>query len=77
MPNCPKCQHEISTLKCYARAEVLYFVTVANGEPCYERKEFYEVEDDQDKVEDQFDCPVCARTLFTNETDAVKFLKEV
>ena len=68
---CPKCNKEIDWLKNYQSGEMYYMFSVeSNGMGDYDGQEFQP----DDKGND-YECPHCAETLFTDEDKALKFLK--
>lgn len=67
MPKCPKCGTEIEYLNNWESGEMGYKL-FPNGD--YEGMEFT-----TDGGTNEYVCPECKKTLFTNETDALEFLK--
>ena len=66
---CPKCNKEIDWLKNYQSGE-MYYMFSDNNPNYYEEQEFqsdYKVND--------YECPMCSETLFTDEDKALKFLR--
>ena len=62
---CPKCGKEITYLKHYQTCEVGWDF---DGED-YNNQDFI------DGTDPEYTCPECDQTLFTNEEDAIEFLK--
>ena len=73
MPKCPQCSEEISHLK-YEETGVSevynFYLGKKTGFPMYDLEE-----DFCDGSDSEFQCPKCAKTLFTKEEEAVAFLK--
>lgn len=68
---CPKCNKEVDFLKHYSSGEMYYqFEVETNSLGHYEEQEFLP----DNKVND-YECPYCSETLFTNEKKALKFLQ--
>jgi len=67
MPKCPECGEEIEYLNNLESGEMGYKL-FSDGR--YEGTEFY-----PDGGRNEYECPECQTTLFTNETDALEFLK--
>jgi predicted RNA-binding Zn-ribbon protein involved in translation (DUF1610 family) len=72
MPKCPKCGKTIEFLKDYMTGvtQVFYFSLNDDGSPDYCDDELI-----LEGGRDEFACPECGETLFTNEEDAINFLK--
>lgn len=71
MPICPKCGKEIDYLRSFCKQSAEYTLQLRNGEPDYEHlssADFYE--------DEEFACPECDEILFTDEEEAIEFLKE-
>ena len=68
---CPKCKKEIDFLKNYVSGENYYMVwDNEDGSMRYEEQDFQT----DNKVND-YECPHCSETLFTDEQKALKFLQ--
>lgn len=68
MSKCPKCRVEIDHLNNWESGEMEYRF---NPDGTYEGKDF-----STDGGRNEYECPECQKTLFTNETDALEFLKD-
>ena len=69
---CPKCNKEINSLKNIQSGSLDYDLSVNEDETLhYESGDFLT----DDNVND-FCCPECLEVLFSNEEEAVKFLKK-
>ena len=67
MPKCPKCGKEID-----------YLVNVESGDMDYRFNpdgDYYPGEFLSDGGRNEYECPLCQATLFTDETTALEFLK--
>lgn len=64
---CPKCGAEIDYLDNWESGAMRYRLHPDGG---YEGQDFC-----ADGKTNEFECPECQKVLFTNETDALKFLK--
>ena len=72
MPKCPKCGKEIVYLRDFSPVWQEYRITVdENGDVHYE---FIDNSDPMD-TGDEYECPECGEVLFTDEEEAVKFLR--
>jgi C4-type Zn-finger protein len=70
MVKCPFCKKEIKTLVHLQNGNIYYIMRLdENGDPIYEQDEISVWE------AGEWLCPVCEKTLFYNEEDAVNFLK--
>ena len=68
MPKCPKCGKEIDHLRSFLP---IYDLTVdENGKKHYEF-----IEDSPVAIKEHYTCPECRTVLFTDEEEAVKFLR--
>ena len=67
MSKCPKCGTEIDYLYNLESGDMEYRF---NPDGSYEGMEFA-----TDGGRNEYECPECRKTLFTNETDALEFLK--
>ena len=67
MPKCPKCNKEIDHLHDYVKGWK-YYQYFAKGD--YDDEGFIP----DDFADEEYDCPECGETLFTQEEDADKFL---
>jgi len=73
MPKCPKCGKEIDYLVDYSPAWQKYEMRIdKNGDAHYE---FVDDSLPIDTIDDEYECPECSEVLFTDEEEAVKFLK--
>ena len=71
MPECPKCGAEINYLINYCKKPVCFtFEVNERGYPVYHLDS-----EAEDYVDDEFVCPECEEVLFTDEKDAIEFLK--
>jgi predicted RNA-binding Zn-ribbon protein involved in translation (DUF1610 family) len=72
MPKCPKCGKEIDFLKNYVSntTEEFNFSLNDKGEPVYEYVDALTYGSNS-----VYACPECGEDLFTNEEDAIEFLK--
>jgi len=69
---CPKCQKPIDYLINYCNnITEEYIFTLRDGEPYYEQTDRFSGLDS----ETIYVCPECLEELFTDEEDAIKFLK--
>jgi len=73
MPKCPKCGKEIDYLWNYSAVWEEYKLTI--GRDGYEQYEFIDDSAPVDGIDDEYVCPECHEVLFTDEEDAVNFLK--
>ncbi len=69
MPKCPKCGKEIDCLRNFQSGENAYDFYVEDGDTHYELDEFQ-----PDNNINDYECPECSETLFTDEEEARKFL---
>ena len=73
MPKCPKCGKEIDYLVDYSPAWQKYEMRIdKNGDAHYE---FVDDSLPIDTIDDEYECPECGEVLFTDEEEAVKFLR--
>ena len=71
MAKCPKCRAEIDELINVQSGTVDYAMTIQkDGTPQYEEKDV-----NADGVDNDWNCPECDETLFTDEDSAIDFLK--
>jgi len=70
MSKCPKCLKEIKGLIHYQSGYNRYDFWVVDNNPNYQHDTFIE---DNNVIE--WCCPECNETLFTDEDEAIKFLK--
>jgi len=72
MPKCPKCGKEIDYLRDFSPVWQEYKLTIdKNGDADYE---FVDNTTSMD-FGDIYECPECGEVLFTDEEEAVKFLR--
>ena len=69
MSKCPKCGAEIDHLNNLESGDMEYKFFPDGS---YEGMDFA-----TDGRRNEYNCPKCQKTLFTNETDALEFLKEI
>ena len=68
---CPKCQSEITYLRLYEEAEVLYHLTTdGDGLPDYDQRDIIISGEGNQSIE----CPECQEELFNDEMEAIRFL---
>jgi len=73
MPKCPKCGKEIDYLRDFSPVWQEYKMIIdENGDAHYE---FVDDSLPIDTIDDEYECPECGEVLFTDEEEAVKFLK--
>ncbi len=70
MVKCPNCKKEIGELTHIRSGSVSQKCYLLDEEMDYGTYEFF----DDDNVS-EYNCPLCDETLFTNEEQAIKFLK--
>jgi predicted RNA-binding Zn-ribbon protein involved in translation (DUF1610 family) len=75
MPKCPNCGKEIDFLKNYVSnaTDEFNFSLNDKGKPVYEYVDTLAMSESED--DNIYACPECGQTLFTNEKDAIEFLK--
>ena len=70
MPKCPKCGAEIDHLINWSEAEQKFILRLTEkGTPNYEYV------DTVPKDRNEYECPKCHEVLFTDEEEAIKFLR--
>lgn len=70
MVKCPKCKKEIEELTYASKVEVSQTFGVDDGKPTYS-----EMDDYGNHSNEEYVCPECNQTLFTDEDKAIEFLK--
>jgi len=71
MPKCPECEAEIDHLLNYCDKTVVFIMEInKNG-----YAEYIKDEELEGYTEGEYCCPICKEQLFTNEKDAIAFLK--
>ena len=70
MPKCPKCKKEIEQLRNYCQGENVYSLWLEGNDIQYDLKDFI------GRNENEYCCPECHEVIFTDEEEAIKFLKE-
>lgn len=68
---CPKCKKKIQYLLNVSNWWKRYFMTLDK-----KGNSKYQLSKEWSGDENTFDCPECGEVLFTNEADAIKFLKK-
>jgi predicted RNA-binding Zn-ribbon protein involved in translation (DUF1610 family) len=71
MPNCPKCGKEIDTLLLHAKQSQTFRVSLGEDGLVY-----LWIDASWGFENEEYACPECGETLFTNDIDATDFLME-
>jgi len=71
MPKCPKCGEDIDYLINYCKKPACFIFEVnEKGYPAYSLES-----EAENYVDEEYVCPECDEVLFTDEQDAIKFLR--